>query len=219
MSSNNHIIVVGTGRSVLDQKNGSIIDSFNHVYRSARSMMHQGYEEYVGSKTDTIWIKDLYFGDLLSISKFNGNVLIITIDFDHYKECGTTYNCHNAFDYIKSPYHRNFCLQKAINYHNLKNITHISQKNFFKMCVNLNFNNVYTHNFVSSIPTAGITLLYYLVEVERKENICVTGFDFFKTNNYFSPSSHKIIAKRHKIWAEQLYYNNLLKEGKIYELR
>lgn len=49
----NSIIVVGSGTSLLDQKNGEIIDSYNDVVRF-NTFYTEGYEEYVGTKT-TIW--------------------------------------------------------------------------------------------------------------------------------------------------------------------
>lgn len=54
------IILVGNGPSVLDKKNGEIIDSFGEVVRF--NWYHiEGYEEYVGTRTD-IWFTSVYTG-------------------------------------------------------------------------------------------------------------------------------------------------------------
>lgn len=51
--SDNNLILVGNGTSLLDNKNGSIIDSYDTVVRF-NSFKILGYELYVGEKTD-IW--------------------------------------------------------------------------------------------------------------------------------------------------------------------
>ena len=47
------VIIVGNGTSILDKKNGEVIDSFNDVVRF-NSFRIKDYEEYTGSKT-TVW--------------------------------------------------------------------------------------------------------------------------------------------------------------------
>jgi len=51
--SDNNLILVGNGTSLLNNKNGTIIDSYNIVVRY-NSFKIIGYEPYVGEKTD-IW--------------------------------------------------------------------------------------------------------------------------------------------------------------------
>jgi len=46
------IIIVGNGTSILDKKNGKLIDSFDEVVRF-NSFRIKGYEEYTGEKTTT----------------------------------------------------------------------------------------------------------------------------------------------------------------------
>lgn len=54
MSVSNNIIIVGNGHSLLENKNGSLIDSYDTVVRF-NSFEISGYEPYVGQKTD-IWM-------------------------------------------------------------------------------------------------------------------------------------------------------------------
>ena len=48
-----NLIIVGNGSSLIDHKNGSLIDSFDTVVRF-NSYKIKGYEEYTGKKTN-IW--------------------------------------------------------------------------------------------------------------------------------------------------------------------
>mgnify|MGYP001346499834 CR=1 FL=1 len=52
-------IIVGNGTSILDYRNGNIIDSFGTVIRF-NSFKIKGFEEYTGTKTDVWWTCNLH---------------------------------------------------------------------------------------------------------------------------------------------------------------
>ena len=87
------IVLIGNGKSVLNNKNGELIDSFNNVVRF-NFFFIDGYEQYVGTKLN-IWFTTLF--DKSRLSKLDKSVKIIEHCWNWNEETDNVYQRINDF--------------------------------------------------------------------------------------------------------------------------
>lgn len=224
---NESIVVVGTAASILNKKNGSKIDAFDRVIKSARILNYAGYEDYVGKKTDTVWLKYRFLPDITEVYKtFHGDILFLHEEFDTYYD--GVRNCSYLYkdEFFFTRFYIDYCFERLKTVRNIKINSYISEKVYYKTCAELKFYDVNSqyekqklHVQKGAIPSAGIRVLYFLTKVLNLRGICVTGFDFFKTRNYWDPDPYKgALPNCHVHHKELIFYKTLLKQNIIYEL-
>jgi hypothetical protein len=221
------IIVVGTAASILNKKNGSKIDNFDCVIKSARILNYSGYEDYVGMRADTIWLKYRFLPHITEINRpFQGDILFLHEDIDTYYD--GFQNCSYLYkdEFFFNRFYIDYCFERLRENYNIKVNNFISEKIYYKTCADLKFydvNSQYEKQKLQvpkgAIPSAGIRVLYFLTKILNLRNICVTGFNFFKTRNYWDPDPYKsALPNCHVHFKELIFYKSLLKQGIIYEL-
>ena len=78
MSNNSKsILIVGNGEGILEEKKGSLIDSFDTVVRLGQYVL-DGYEEYTGTKTDII--STIYWK--LNLERLKNTKVILSVPLD-----------------------------------------------------------------------------------------------------------------------------------------
>lgn len=192
-----NVVIVGNGEGVLDKKNGALIDSFETVVRLGRYVT-EGFEEYVGSKTDIIstiyWKLDL---DRLSKTKVILNVPIHLQD-----------KFLESEEYIE----KEFSSYKS-------NIIYLNKEEdkeqLIKEYTNVlpPFNGIHDINF-----SLGFKTLFFIKKLFPDKQIHTTGFDFFKTSWYWDPTHNRNDSNMHPYTWERLWYAKMKRLGHINEI-
>lgn len=211
-----NVIVVGTSSTILDKKNGSIIDKFDYVARSVSSAQHTGYEEYTGTKTDLYWSKFQFLYRLRFLKiPFNGTLFIMNSDPDNFYEgyvpqnaISTRYKRH-MFDLWYEEFTEKHKITSLI-YQDLTHISLLHKHAGFKQQNGLQTN-------MPVYSSAGLRIIQYFIDQKIFDKIYVTGFSFFDKGTYFDIANNHILHE-HCYYKEKLYYRRLLKEKLIYEL-
>ncbi|MDD4109934.1 MAG: glycosyltransferase family 29 protein [Clostridia bacterium] len=190
------VIIIGNGSSVLDKKNGEIINSFDIVVR-VNDFRIDGYEEYVGNKTDILVTFAVYrLENIKAISeKYNFKRILI---FDPYDMCkkDDPLSQYNLFNSIKNKTYTTQILNRTDTW------IEMSQHH-------------YRH-----IPwSTGLVAIWTLLK--EYDHIYITGFDYFREDrerlHYFD--TRKIcdtgVFKNGYIKDERFFLENLIKENKI----
>jgi hypothetical protein len=182
------IIVVGNAASLLKEKNGEFIDSFDVVIRLNKFVI-KGYEEYVGKKTNIYCSK-----------WFNMN-----------------YNINNLSNYSKIwlPYPKppNWWTSKG----NFKEVTeqeHLNNINKF----NLNIDNIVYLNedrakeielIFKNVcqPSTGLICLMMTIQEYSDHNISYTGFDNFNSGWYWDITHNCVEGMQNSVIFEKIFLN------------
>jgi len=182
------IIVVGNAASLLNKKNGELIDSFDVVIRLNKFVI-KNYEEFVGTKTN------IYCSKWFNM-KYNINNLI-------------NYN-KVWLPYPKPP---NWWTSKG----NFKEVTQnehdVNIKKF-----NLNSNNIVylsldKANEMESVfknvcqPSTGLISIMMATQEFKNDDIYYTGFDNFNTGWYWNPKHNCISGMLNSVVFEKIFLN------------
>lgn len=217
----NNVIIVGNGKSVLNCKNGHVIDSFDAVVRLNRFKI-KGYEDFVGNKTDIVAVNEQCFKWLLQTKEEYDN---------EYKE-----------RYRKFLLEHNNLLSKFKN----EDVLNGFEQNYYFEPIKNDYKNILilfsNHEIIpetikhkclfpknlNKYSTGYLTIEYFL---EKNFNVTITGFDSYQNsscywsnnNNFFTEDF--LIKKRtgnftdgHPYRLEKLYINRLLLKKKIRKL-
>lgn len=109
LEPNINTVIVGSSRSLLDHKLGSLIDTFDHVIRFNAYTIH-GYEKHVGTK-EKVWAVNLGLGTHLPTVKRKieqGNVRYVWY-------VGNSYDIERQFLEIKKRFKKQFVVE-SINF-------------------------------------------------------------------------------------------------------
>jgi hypothetical protein len=234
MNYKKQIIVVGNGSDILQHKNGCKIDSFECVVRMGSCKIN-GYEEYVGTKTDlyrSSW--DRMFEDsngvLLPIKNgvISKNFLFLEPDNDVFYESITDANntaLKKIFYKQKFAKHRFHELlsckipERLLHDYFIKNISNLySTHNIMYMSIKQRIDAFKRLNNVlqfekAFLPSGGICTLLYVLDTYKDYSVWITGFDGFTTKYYWR--SNNVYFNVHSSIHERLFLQQLIKKNII----
>lgn len=212
---NKRVVVVGNGSSSLTNKNGSFIDDSEIVIR-IKSFVTNGFEEYIGNKTD-IWFTKWFsfldepksinlwlpFVDPLEIIP-NKNLAVINDSM--FAKCFS----NNKPDL---ELHKDLA-----NQYNAKMLTINELEDSFTALRAPTAKLVYTKGGLSVMhPTTYFYAIFLSLTRFKDYKIYVTGFDGFTQGYYWNPGQ---IKKHKKTWPhyyeqEKLYIKKLIYSNRI----
>lgn len=229
------LIVVGNSSNVLHKKNGTKIDSFDYVVRMGSCQIN-GYEDYVGTKTDlyrSSWDRMFeLLQDTLYPVKNNivaKKFLFLEPDYDVFHESIIDANNialkklfykkkfveHRFYDLLSHSMPERILHDYFLKFINILYQTHdvaymsIHQRiDIFKKLNNvLQLKNVF-------LPSGGLCTLLYVLDTYKDYSIWITGFDGFQTKYYWRSTdvSFKVHSSLHEnLFLKELVKNNLVK--------
>lgn len=100
-----------------------------------------------------------------------------------------------------------------VKHKNIQNIYYFDQNERVKLFQDFNF---YSNNPKIVVPSNGILTLWYIIKKFVNMEICVTGFDGFRTPFYWQKDYIKNTI--HNSGIEMVFYKKLLRHKLIYEL-
>lgn len=210
MNSKVHnVVVVGNGSNLLQHKRGEVIDSFDTVVRMG-SYRTDGYEEYIGTKTDIFCTIASMFCKILSddsavftldpgMTSFNfKKILFLEYDCDSYYESTMLDNCWGTGSIPVQ-------------------ISAAGGLHFKKLCATNTFKKTFSGSSISDriILDHFIEYLYYInknVEVEYYNRLWRTRF-FVDFNNMLPKMSIAVPSKGMYVLD---YITKTFKNSKIY---
>jgi len=197
MHSEHDIIIVGNGEAVLDKKNGALIDEFDTVVRLGRYVT-DGFEEYVGSKTDII--STIYWK--LCTERLKKTKVILNVPLNYQES------------FLES---REYIDKEFTDYkHNILYLNTEADIEGFKnmFCEVMSpFNQIDKINF-----SLGFKTFYFIRKLFPRKKIYTTGFDFFKTGWYWDPRHNRDDSNMHPYTWERLWYSKMKRRGDIIEI-
>ena len=224
-----NVVIIGNGSSVFSNKNGNKIDTFDYVVRMGTCII-EGYERYVGTKTDllrTSWDRIIKKD---STFVFNNktvsckNLLFLEPDFDPYVEtipCAGMYKFRKIFS-KKRFYEFRFgsvisnanerivhdsFIDQFLQGYNIEYYKQIDREQLF-----IHYNNTVPDGILH-LPSGGLCTIDYVVKRFHGCNIFITGFDSFKTKYYWRNNDEYFDT--HCAVKEAIYLKRLLKRGVI----
>ena len=191
------IIVVGNGESVLESEAGNIIDNFKTVVRLGRYVT-DGFEKYVGSKTDII--STIYWK--LDIDRLRDHKVILSVPLNYQEK------------FIES---EEFITKEFSEYK--KNIIHLNTFNDIAGIKGMYLDTMPPLKDIDNVNfSLGFKTFYFISKLFPDKKIYATGFDFFKTGWYWDPSHNRNDSNLHPYIWERLWYKKMIRSGKINEL-
>lgn len=192
-----NIIVVGNGESILDEKKGSLIDSFDTVVRLGQYVL-DGYEEYTGIKTDII--STIFWK--LNLERLKKSKVILSVPLDLQEQF------FESKEYISKEYDN---YRDNIIYVNEMNDIDGLKKYYTKILPE--FKGIDSVNF-----SLGFKTFYFLEKIFPGAKIHSIGFDFFKTGWYWDKNHNRDDSNMHPYIWERLWYIKMKNKGYINEL-
>jgi hypothetical protein len=190
-------IVVGNASSMLEHKNGKIIDNFDKVIRLNKFVI-KGFEDYVGTKTDIYCSKWLNMSYNLDIVKLIENIWL------PYPKPPRWWTTNGNFKEVAQEQH-----DRYIEKFNIKNITYLNEDHTKEM--EDVFKNVCQ-------PSTGLISLMIGIQELKEYNIYYTGFDNFSTGWYWNPNHNCIKNMQNSILFEKIFLNYVKTKYGIKEL-
>lgn len=198
MSNNSKsVLIVGNGEGILEEKKGSLIDSFDTVVRLGQYVL-DGYEEYTGTKTDII--STIYWK--LNLERLKNTKVILSVPLDLQEQF------FESKEYIDKEYD---------NYRD--NIIYLNEmddidglKKYYTKHLPA-FKDIDRVNF-----SLGFKTFYFIEKLFPESKIYATGFDFFKTSWYWNKEHNRNNSTKHPYTWERLWYARMKREGYINEL-
>jgi len=196
------MILIGSGPSVLNKKQGKIIDEYDIVVRINHAKT-RGYEEYVGSKTD-IWT-------------ISGHLLV-----DYVKKKRRIKELEEKEVWVFNT-HRKFGGTVA-----MENITKVAERTLSNYYLGSMEYARKVHEISGSDPSTGIMLIAYVLDIlpEYKEKnfkeyfpISITGFDCFETEeDYWGPFHKNLDRTIHDGECEREFIEKYIRKGKLQKI-
>jgi hypothetical protein len=187
----NDVLIIGNSCDILNKKFGDKIDSFETVVRVGKYNI-VGYEDYVGHNTDIV--STIYY-NIRDIDKDKNLILV-----NHYNLDDTT---------IRIPTEK-LDLTNVLHVHSRNDDVEIT--NFFNQTLNCQIK-IPNCNF-----SLGFRTIFLILKLFPDKNICIHGFDFFKSGYYFKPDHNRNVATRHPYIYERICVKKLIISNKIHEL-
>lgn len=176
-------IFVGNG--VIEKELGSLIDSYDHVYRFNR-FVTKGFEKIVGTRC-THWIL---------------NNALVTDSRDYFrKNISRVKKTHTEF--LQAYVVTTSTNQESI----LKNIK--TKYNMFDYVIDTSFEG----GFFKHKPSTGVVALKQVIK--KYKQVDLVGFDFGQTNHYWGVETQSDRPGKHDWVKEKKYVENLITQKKI----
>lgn len=220
------IIIVGNGKEILKNKNGSLIDSFDIVVRCNKFKLLDPYTEFTGLKTDFIFCCCANLFRFFESDDYQVQVVMkMYEDFLNYYKLKDTSLLRKAF--FDNFYYQkeNFNVNKKIlcflpsneskNYNNNK-LTYLSEDKIF------------SNKIIENKHTTGFKAINFFKNYFSSYELYITGFDSFlksycywekPINNYLTT---KILIKvktnnykNHPYLNEYILIKQMIKEGSL----
>ncbi len=226
------IIIIGNSCSLLEQKNGDIIDGYDYIVRMGGTPRIKGYEKHVGTKTNMycmkwfkyfnveVGINDTNFGQMREKLEIEyDDVLCLLQDPDNFYEVAIPFQ-----RYEKNSLNRSFYYQIGDRYLHDSAILNfnLQQKQwYFFNSIDMQQLVCYLQGYDSNIrynngiePTAGLCVIWFFMQNFSNCEITVTGFDGFKTGHYWKPAISTFFQS-HNGLSEWMFIKKLIKRGDI----
>jgi hypothetical protein len=182
------IIVVGNAASLLKQKNGKLIDSFDVVIR-LNKFVTKGYEEYVGKKTN------IYCSKWVNM-KFNiNNLTNYNKIWLPYPEPPNWWTAKGNFKEISKQEHIDNIKKFNLNNNNIVYLNEDRAKE-----IELIFKNVCQ-------PSTGLISLMMAIQEYPNYSISYTGFDNFNSGWYWDVTHNCVKGMQNSIIFEKIFLN------------
>ena len=203
-------IVVGNGPSVVEKKNGYLIDSFGTVVRMNRFCIYSGDIDpiYTGWKTDVWATKRIYNSDV-DFSRLR-TVLFMLINHKH---------SNNELDKIRKKIGEN-----AVNVIRYPNSLSTKYENKMRKYVEQNKEEIlkYTKGSGRVCPSTGLYVLAYYLSILPR--VYVTGIDLMKAGkiHYFGDdvwANWTHVSKANVHPAEKWLFEQLMETGRVCVLK
>jgi hypothetical protein len=226
------VIIVGNSSGVLAVENGKKIDSFDYVVRMGDSPRIQGYEKYVGTKTDMFRMKwfnffnvesgtpQYMFGKKRNHFDINySDILCIFHDPDYFSEIAPCFHRYEKNSLNRSLY---YPVGNRIIHDFLIHDYSLSNKRwFFVNSIDIQELTCdifkYTKNvkFTNGIePSGGLCAIWYFLKYHANDELTITGFDGWKTGHYWKPDTPTFFSSHNGV-CERIYIKHLLKQNRI----
>lgn len=183
-----NVIVVGNAASLLDKRNGALIDSFDVVVRLNKYVI-KGYEEHVGKKTDVYcskWLNMSYNIDSVS------NYKQVWLPYPEPPNWWTSRGNHNEVS-LKEHQHN-------IDTHKLNKDSLVFLDKDRAREMEAVFKN-------TCHPSTGMIALMIAIQQFSNFNISYTGYDNFNTGWYWDKQHNCTKGMKNSILFEKIFLN------------
>ena len=185
------ILIIGNSYEVLNKKLGEKIDKFDIVVRVGKYNI-EGFEEYIGSKTDII--STIYY-NIRESDKDKKLILVNHYDLDDKTQI------------------------IPINNLNLENVIHTHTRNDDIEIMNFFKNNLsHSIDLCDNNFSLGFRTIFLVLKLFPDFKTYIHGFDFFKSGYYFNPDHNRNFGNKHPYIYERICVKKLVSKNKIYEL-
>jgi hypothetical protein len=181
-------IVVGNASSLLNSKNGNIINTFDKIIRLNKFVI-KGYEEYVGDKTDIYCSKWLNMSYNISLVNLVENIWL------PYPRPPRWWNSNGNFKEITQEQHN-----KYIKKFNIKNVSYLNEESTKEM------ENIFQN---TCQPSTGLIAIMMAVQELPNYKLHYTGFDNFSTGWYWNVNHNCIKNMQNSILFEKIFLNHM----------
>ena len=221
---NKNLIIVGNGGSSLNSKNGKFIDKCDIVIR-VKSFITNGFEEFVGSKTDiwcTKWFSYLESPFKNEINFDNTKLWLPILDPNTSSEDKSLstikeYIFKNNFRSRELEILKHNELLNEIGHNNIFLLTEKELKQIIEI-LQINSNVIHTKSGLNVFhPTTYLLSIFLSLKRFPDHHIHITGFDSFKKGYYWNLNENKKYTKswphhynREELYIKKLIYSNLI---------
>ena len=193
-------IVIGNGGSVIENEMGEEIDKFDIIVRNNLAR-YEGFENYVGSRTDIRFVSHKVFGNILDTNEYSA--------YDK--------------DYIPTSEKHHLIIRSAGNIGSMLPgfLININGGNNIFSVLDIDYNR-YLDKLASSHHLCTVGFSSVLTMLDLGCDVTIYGMDFYdstKKHHYFEENAESIKrSHNHSIKQEHDYIENLVKIGKIKKL-
>lgn len=226
------IAIIGNGSTAIKNENGKFIDNCDLVLR-IKNFQLNGYEKWVGSKTDWYaskwfcWFDRVTFEPLPML--FTKNIKTFMFMFFDPLTTYQNFNSNYVNLYSNLQLKNEFPLsngnmeihKRYIEYYGLndKNIIYMEPTDIEELAVRelrLSEKNYDKKGNKLVEPTVGIRSIYKMLKLYPNAEIFISGFDGFVTSWYWDVN-HKI-NQHHNYLTERLFLNKIIKTKRVINL-
>jgi hypothetical protein len=219
-----NLIIVGNGGNSLKSKNGNFIDNCDVVIR-VKSFIIEGFEDYVGTKTDiwsTKWFSYLESPFKNKINFDKTKLWIPILDPNRLSE-NESINKINEYIFKNNFRSREFEVKQhndLINQIGYDNV-HLLKDDEFKEIIKIlqiTSDTIHTKSGINVFhPTTYLLSIFLSLKRFPNHNIHITGFDSFKNGYYWNLNENKKYSKswphyydREELYIKKLIYSNTI---------
>lgn len=236
------VIIVGNSSNLLAKENGLIIDTYDYVVRMGECRIN-GYEAYVGTKTDMYRAKwfnlfncenihtECEYGTLRNLDFEFKDILFNNQDPDTYSEIAYSPICRNYYTsslrltcsqipFFPKYTNRYLCdyITNLCSFNKCENIYFFNADMLTQLMLEMNITHYARNTDCMRItPSAGICTIFFILQHFNNADITITGFDSFQTGHYWKPDIPFSFTS-HSSYTEYVYIKRLLKKGIIRSL-